>query len=137
MSFRPFSNEQYGTVQMFFLSSAVWFMIATVIGFIDATHLAAPELIGNISWLVFGRTRPMHTGLFSSLWVGAARGPTMVRPRRADLSANGGKLSLWSGISPSRLDRDLASAFPRQEYAEWICRWIWGACRSCAHVRDL
>ncbi len=72
MNLRPLTNEQYGTVRMFFLSSAVWFVIGTFIGLIDAIHLAAPELLGNISWLVFGRTRPMHTNMVIFGFVGSA-----------------------------------------------------------------
>ena len=65
-------EESYGTVKAFFLSSAVWFVIGTSIGFIDAIHLVAPDLLGNISWLVFGRTRPMHTNLVIFGFIGTA-----------------------------------------------------------------
>ena len=65
-------EETYGTVKAYFLSSAVWFVIGTSIGFIDATHLVAPDLLGNISWLVFGRTRAMHTNLVIFGFVGTA-----------------------------------------------------------------
>ena len=65
-------EESYGTVKAFFLSAAVWFVIGPSIGFIDATHLVAPDLLGNISWLVFGRTRPMHTNVVIFGFVGTA-----------------------------------------------------------------
>ena len=65
-------EESYGTVKAFFLSSAVWFVIGPSIGFINAVHLAAPDLLGNISWLVFGRTRPMHTGAVIFGFIGTA-----------------------------------------------------------------
>lgn len=38
-------------------------MVATLIGLAMATELVAPDLLGNISWLVFGRIRPIHTNL--------------------------------------------------------------------------
>lgn len=127
MNLRPFSDEQYGTVRMFFLSSAIWFVIATTIGFLDATHLAAPELLSNISWLVFGRTRPMHTnmvifGFVGSALLGAAHYmvPTLVRAPL--FSERTGKLSLWVwnlAIAAGTITLALGLSQGR-EYAEWI-----------------
>jgi cytochrome c oxidase cbb3-type subunit 1/cytochrome c oxidase cbb3-type subunit I/II len=37
--------------------------IATFIGLLTAVEFIAPDLLGNISWLVFGRIRPIHTNL--------------------------------------------------------------------------
>jgi len=38
-------------------------MIGTLYGLIGAIEFVAPDLLGNISWLVFGRIRTVHTNL--------------------------------------------------------------------------
>ncbi len=38
-------------------------MVATFVGLLAATELIAPDLLGNIEWLVFGRIRPIHINL--------------------------------------------------------------------------
>jgi cytochrome c oxidase cbb3-type subunit 1/cytochrome c oxidase cbb3-type subunit I/II len=38
-------------------------VIATLFGITTAIQFIAPELLGNISWLSFGRIRPIHTNL--------------------------------------------------------------------------
>lgn len=122
-----FENKPYATVKAFFLSSAAWFVVGTSLGFIDATHMAAPELLANISWLVFGRVRPMHTnvvifGFVGSGLLGAAyyMVPTLVKhPLYSErlglfsllvwnLSIIAGTVTLSMGYSQGR------------EYAEWI-----------------
>ena len=37
--------------------------MATLMGLAGATELIAPDLSHNISWLVFGRVRPIHVNL--------------------------------------------------------------------------
>jgi len=127
MNIRPLSIEPYGTVKTFFLSSAIWFVIATSVGFIDATHLAAPELLGNIPWLVFGRSRAMHTNLVIFGFVGSAllgaaiyMVPTLVRAPL--FSERLGKFSLWVWnltIIAGTVTLALGHSQGR-EYAEWI-----------------
>ncbi|MCL2700197.1 MAG: cbb3-type cytochrome c oxidase subunit I [Phycisphaerae bacterium] len=59
------------------LAGAVWFAMGTTWGLFSAAHLIAPELFDNISWLVFGRTRPVHVntvifGFVAPMLIGAA-----------------------------------------------------------------
>ena len=68
---RLFSAEPHAAVKLWFISSAVWFFIGTLEGFIDATHLTAPELLGNIPFIVFSRVRPMHTNTMIYGFAGA------------------------------------------------------------------
>lgn len=120
-------NEPYGTVKAYFLSSAIWFVVGTTIGFIDATHLAAPELISDISWLVFGRTRPMHTnivifGFVGSALLGAAQYMVAALALQPLYSERLGKLSLWIWnlcIAAGTITLGLGLTQSR-EYAEWI-----------------
>jgi len=55
--------EAYVTVKGFILTSAFWMMMATLAGLIGATELIAPDALGNIGVIVFGRIRPMHINL--------------------------------------------------------------------------
>jgi len=47
-------------------------ILGTSYGFIGALELVAPDLLGNISWLVFGRVRQVHTNLVMFGFVGSA-----------------------------------------------------------------
>ncbi|MEN6484380.1 MAG: cbb3-type cytochrome c oxidase subunit I, partial [Syntrophobacteraceae bacterium] len=120
-------DEPYGTVKAFYLSSAAWFVVGALEGLIDATHLSAPELLGNIGWLVFGRVRPMHTttmifGFVGSALLGACyyMVPTLVRTPL--YSERIGKLSLWVwnlSIALGLVTLSMGHSQGR-EYAEWI-----------------
>jgi len=127
MNLFSLTRSPHATVKGFFLSAAVWFVIGTVVGFIDATHLAAPELLGNIPWLVFGRTRAMHTnlvifGFVGSSLLGAAiyLVPHLVR---AELySERLGRLTLWLWNLTILVGTITLACGHSQgrEYAEWI-----------------
>jgi cytochrome c oxidase cbb3-type subunit I len=120
-------DEPYGTTKMFCLSSAVWFVIGTSFGLIGATHMAAPELLGNIPWIVFGRVRPMHTnvvifGFVGSGLLGAAHYLVPSLLRTSLYSERLGKLSLWlwnMAIISGTVTLSLGYTQSR-EYAEWI-----------------
>ena len=113
----------------FFISSAVWFVLAGLAGLFLASAMVAPDFAfyKNISWLVFGRVRPMHTnmmifGFVGSALIGAlyyyvphlARSPLYSRRmgRAAvwlwNLTVASGTVTLALGYTQSR------------EYAEWI-----------------
>jgi cytochrome c oxidase cbb3-type subunit 1 len=119
--------EHHGTVKAYFLSAALWFVLATSIGFINAIHLMAPDLLGNIAWLVFGRTRPMHTNMIIFGFVGTALlgstfylVPTLLKT--CLYSERLGKVSLWTlngSIAFGTIT--LAMGYSQgREYAEWI-----------------
>jgi cbb3-type cytochrome c oxidase subunit I len=46
--------------------------VGTSMGFIGAVELVAPDLLGNIPWIVFGRVRQIHTNLVMFGFVGSA-----------------------------------------------------------------
>lgn len=124
---RFLKDEPYGTTKLFFLSSAVWFVMGTSFGLIDATHMAAPELLGNIPWIVFGRIRPIHTGVVifgfvGSALLGAALYMVPALLRTPLHSERLGKLSLWvwnASIIAGSVTLSLGHSQGR-EYAEWI-----------------
>lgn len=55
--------QGYRTARGFCITTAVWIVIGTLFGFISSLELIAPDLLGNIGWLVFGRIRAVHTNL--------------------------------------------------------------------------
>ncbi len=121
------SREDHPTVRLFFISSAVWFVIGTSLGFIDATHMMAPDLLGDIPWIVFSRTRPMHTnvviyGFVGSGLIGAAFYYVPVLLNTYLYSQRLGMVSGWiynAGIIFGTVTLSLGYSQGR-EYAEWI-----------------
>jgi cytochrome c oxidase cbb3-type subunit 1 len=93
-------DEPHGTVKGFFVSSASWMVVGTLAGFTGAIELVAPDLLGNIAWIVFGRIRQVHTNLVMFAFVGSGLlgvihylVPTLVR---APLySERIGRLTVW------------------------------------------
>ncbi|MDA3917062.1 MAG: cbb3-type cytochrome c oxidase subunit I [Deltaproteobacteria bacterium] len=59
---RP-NTATYLTAKGFCLTSAAWMMVATLAGLVAAIELVAPDLTGNITWLLFSRLRPIHVNL--------------------------------------------------------------------------
>ena len=57
------ANETYATAKGFILTSAFWMTMATLAGLLGATELIAPDALGNIGIIVFGRLRPIHINL--------------------------------------------------------------------------
>jgi cbb3-type cytochrome c oxidase subunit I len=121
------SNESYGTTKAFFLSSAAWMLAGTIAGLIGAVEMVAPELLGNIPWIAFGRVRQIHTNLVMFGFVGTALlgaayylVPTLLR---TPLYSEGiGKASLWLwnvGIASGAVTLSLGFTQNR-EYAEFI-----------------
>jgi len=119
--------EENGTAKLFFLSSAVWFVIGTLEGLTCATDMVAPDLLGGISWLVFGRVRPMHTttmifGFSGGALIGAAHYIMPSILRTSLWSERLGKAGLWVyNLSILLGSVTLAMGHSQgREYAEWI-----------------
>ena len=120
-------EEPHGTTKAFYLSSAVWMVFGTLAGFTGAVQLIAPELLGNIPWIVFGRIRPIHTnavifGFVGSALIGSAHYlvPTLVRTPL--YSERLGKITVWLwnlAVVLGTLTLSLGFSQNR-EYAEWI-----------------
>jgi len=70
-------RESHATALGYMISAAVWMVIGTFAGITAGIELIAPDLLGNIAWLVFGRLRAMHTtmvmfGFAVTMLIGAA-----------------------------------------------------------------
>jgi len=93
-------GQAHSAVKGYFLSSASWMVVGTLAGFIGAIELVAPDLLGNIPWIVFGRIRQVHTNLVMFAFVGSGLlgvihylVPTLVRSPL--YSERIGKVTLW------------------------------------------
>lgn len=72
-----FTKKTNSAALAFFVAGSIWFLVGTLYGLTTAIHLVAPEFFNNISFLVFGRTRPIHVntiiyGFITSVLIGAA-----------------------------------------------------------------
>lgn len=47
-------------VTVYWSSALFWLTVATLAGLISSIKLHAPDFLGNIEWLTFGRIRPVH-----------------------------------------------------------------------------
>ncbi len=124
---RHLKFEPYWTIKAFFLSSALWFVMGALFGLSDATHLAAPELLPDYSWLIFSRLRPVHTntmifGFIGCALLGASQYIVPAVVRAPLFSEKVGRLSIWTwNLSIVGGNLFLLLGFSQgREYAEWI-----------------
>ena len=124
----PESESQgYGTVKGFCITASFWMVIATLYGLTTAIEFIAPDLLGNISWLQFGRIRPIHTNLVifgfvtpGLLAVGHYIVPTLLRTRLYSEKLGIFLVLLWN-IMVVSIIITLAMGYTQgREYAEAI-----------------
>ena len=63
-------NYDNGIVRKFAYASIVFGIIGMLVGLLIALQLVFPQLNGGISWLTFGRLRPLHTNAVIFAFVG-------------------------------------------------------------------
>lgn len=54
-------NFNYKVVRQFALVTVLWGIVGMLVGVILAAQLIWPDITMNISWLSYGRLRPLHT----------------------------------------------------------------------------
>ena len=122
-------DATYETVKGFFISSACWFVVATLGGLFLASSMVAPDffLYKNISWLVFGRIRPVHTNMMIFGFVGSALVGSIYYyvphlARRPLFSRRLGRAANWIwNLAIAAGTVTLAIGYTQsREYAEWI-----------------
>jgi cbb3-type cytochrome c oxidase subunit I len=123
------TDEAYETICGFFISSAFWFVVFALGGFILASWMIAPDLFlyKNVSWLVFSRVRPVHTngmifGFVGSALMGAIYYYVPHLSRTPLYSRSLGRISLWIwniGVAAGSITLLLGLSQGR-EYAEYI-----------------
>ena len=55
-------------VLFFFACAVLWLLLGSTLGVISAIKLHAPEFLGNVEALTFGRTRSMHLNVVAYGW---------------------------------------------------------------------
>lgn len=68
------SSETYNykVVRQFAVVTVIWGIVGMLVGAIIAAQLAWPEFLGGISWLSYGRLRPLHTNAVIFAFGGSA-----------------------------------------------------------------
>lgn len=122
-------DKEYQAVAGFFFSSACWFFLATLAGLLLAASMVAPDLAlyRDVSWLSFGRLRPIHTnmmifGFVGSALIGAVHYfvPRLVRAALYRPAAARIALWIWN-LAVATGTVTLALGYTQsREYAEWI-----------------
>ncbi len=123
---RP-ATAAYLTARGFCLTSAAWMMVATLVGFIAALELVAPDLTANISWLLFSRLRPIHVNLvlFGFVTPGLLAGAFYFVPRLLRTELYSERLGiitvvLWNMALVATMVTLAAGLTQGREYAEMI-----------------
>lgn len=86
------------SARWFIYTSVVFFLVTILVGFIMATRFLFPDFLGGVSWLSFGRIRPIHTNGVLFGWLLAANmGLSFyVVPRLAGVKLFSEKLGMWT-----------------------------------------
>ena len=66
------STYNYGVVRQFAVMTVVWGVVGMLVGAIIAAQLIWPDLTFGISWLSYGRLRPLHTNAVIFAFGGSA-----------------------------------------------------------------
>ena len=69
---RPPETFNYKVVRQFSIMTIVWGIVGMLVGVIIAAELLWPELFSGISWLSYGRLRPLHTNAVIFAFGGSA-----------------------------------------------------------------
>src|SRR5438034_10706792 len=59
-------------VLMFYTSAIAWLILGTVLAMVVSFKLHSPDLLGNISFLTWGRLRPAHMNVMVHGWASMA-----------------------------------------------------------------
>src|SRR5882757_5607743 len=55
------AQYNFGVVRAFSVMTVVWGIVGMLVGVLIAAELAWPDLVPAVSWLSYGRLRPLHT----------------------------------------------------------------------------
>ncbi|MFA9274700.1 MAG: cytochrome-c oxidase, cbb3-type subunit I [Candidatus Aquirickettsiella gammari] len=66
------NTYNYRVVRQFSVMAVVWGVVGMLVGVLIATQLAWPEFLSGISWLSYGRLRPLHTNAVIFAFGGSA-----------------------------------------------------------------
>ena len=122
-----FPDDEHSAARRFFVSSAVWFCVATLFGLLGAVALVAPDLTAGYSFLEFGRIRPVHTSLvlFGFVTSGLLGGtlyvvPVLLKTRLYSERTANLAVWFWNAALVGAATTLPAGYTQGREYAEWI-----------------
>ncbi len=126
-------KKPQSAAQAFLIAGCVWFVVATLYGLVSAIHLLAPEFFNNIPWLMFGRTRQIHTntviyGFVTSMLIGCGLHytPALLRTKLWSEPLGWVACGLWQlTVLSGPLTFSMGHSQGR-EYAEYL--WIFDLC---------
>jgi cytochrome c oxidase cbb3-type subunit 1/cytochrome c oxidase cbb3-type subunit I/II len=119
--------SENATAKWFCLTSAFWMIAGTFFGLLGATELIAPDLTANVSWVVFGRLRPVHVNIvmFGFVTSGLIAASFYFLPRmlRAPLYSEAlgmATVAAWNVTLVAAVVTLLSGRTQAREYAEFI-----------------
>ncbi|MDR9418623.1 cbb3-type cytochrome c oxidase subunit I [Gracilimonas sp.] len=66
---RNFTDQDSSNVLLaYFTSGMIWLLVGSVLAILASFKLHAPNFLGDISWLTFGRVRPLHLNTMVYGW---------------------------------------------------------------------
>lgn len=86
------------TAKLFMYTSLVFFLVTITLGMVNAIRFIAPDFLGHISWLTYGRLRTVHTNGVLFGWLLAANMGLVyyVVPRLCGVKLLSEKLGKWT-----------------------------------------
>ena len=119
--------SENATAKWFCLTSAFWMIAGTFFGLLGATELIAPDLTANVSWVVFGRLRPVHVNIvmFGFVTSGLIAASFYFLPRmlRAPLYSEAlgmATVAAWNVTLVAAVVTLLSGRTQAREYAEFV-----------------
>ncbi|NWJ45903.1 MAG: cbb3-type cytochrome c oxidase subunit I [Chloroflexi bacterium] len=120
-------NEEYSAARSWIYSSAVWLAVGTSFAMIAATEMVFPDFLGGVSFLEFGRLRPIHVNGVTFFWLSMAYYGAFfyIVPKltgRALWSENLAKIVMWAWnfLGIFMVITLMAGMTQGREYAEMI-----------------
>jgi cbb3-type cytochrome c oxidase subunit I len=66
------ATEEYSAARAWLYSAAIWLAVGTSFALIAATEMVSPDFLGGVSFLEFGRLRPIHINGVLFFWLSMA-----------------------------------------------------------------
>jgi cytochrome c oxidase cbb3-type subunit I len=64
-----YANEEYSAARGWIYSAVIWLAIGTTFALMAAVQMVSPDFLGGISYLSFGRIRPIHVNSVTFFWL--------------------------------------------------------------------
>ncbi len=122
-----YGNEEYSAARAWIYSAVIWLAVGTTFALLAAIEMVSPDFLGGISYLSFGRLRPIHVNSVTFFWLTMANigAFNYIVPKlcgRPLWSENLSKITMWVwNIVGILMILTLMAGFSQaREYAEMI-----------------